>query len=74
MVSSGGGKGGENAQKHFRDCVAFCKVKLMETDKDNTLTVNRFAGNIFNEKGDVTSGELKKRLSNYLDCFDKWVK
>ena len=71
MVSSGGGKGGERAQNHFRDSVAFCKVKLMDTEK---VAVNRFAGKLFDEKGNVISEDLKKNLSSYLDAFDKWIK
>ena len=73
MVSSGGGLGGERAQKHFKDSSAFCKVKLMDEEKSR-IVVQRFSGKLFDDEGNLVDEETKKKLTVFLDAFDKWIK
>ena len=73
MISSAIATGGAKSQQHFLDSIQFCKVKMMPTDESNEIKIKRLSGKFFDDDGNVIDDDLKKKLKNFMDCFDKWI-
>ncbi len=69
MVSVAAAVGGQNAQTHFKYSVSYRKVKLLEPSEKAKIGINRFNGNYFDEKGNLTDNETLARIPVFLNEF-----
>jgi hypothetical protein len=63
MVSSGGGKGGQNAQKALRQIGESRKVKFMESP---IIAIRRWEGEFFDDNGNLIDEKTRESLRHYL--------
>ncbi len=66
---SPGGMGGFGANHHLRQCFVFLDIPTMEQPE---AYIGK-AGELFNEKGEVTNEDTKKLLQKFMDSFAHWV-
>jgi NAD(P)H-dependent FMN reductase len=70
MVSSGGDKGGERAQKALRQIGEYCQVKFMDGP---LIAIKRWEGNFFDDDGNLIDEKTRESLRHYLSALALWI-